>query len=334
MSNVINNSIKHDEEYLKFLQDVYTKGRTKTDRTGVGTISVFGREMRFDISNGIIPLLTTKKMHLPAIIHEIIWYLSGTGNIKYLQDNGVRIWNEWADSKGNLGPVYGAQWRNWTKYDIESWDNPSDEPLFYVNEVSIDQIADVIKALKENPDSRRIMVNAWNVGELDEMKLPPCHYTFQFYSEEMTLQERIDWFKAENPDYEFEDYMETFGANPTHETVDHSNVPRRYLSCKITQRSADSFLGVPFNIVQYSILTHMIAQVVGMAGKELVWSGGDCHIYTNHFDQVREQLTRKSYLSPVLVLNKAVDKIDDFTYNDISVKDYQFHPAIKATVAV
>lgn len=327
MSKVINHSIRHDHTYLAFAEDVLANGRTKTDRTGTGTTSVFGREMRFDIRNGVIPLLTTKKMHLPSIIHEIIWYLSGTGNIKYLQENGVRIWNEWADENGDLGPVYGYQWRNCPTYEIQEYENTSDEPLFYVEQGKVDQIAEVIEALKTNPDSRRIMVNAWNVGQLSEMNLPPCHYTFQFYSDEMTLIERQSWWKKETG-------LESLGIPPGHKQLDGFSVPRRFLSCKITQRSADVFLGVPFNIAQYSILTHMIAQVVGMAGRELIWSGGDCHIYSNHVSQVEQQLTRDPYTSPILVLNKSVDKIDDFTYSDISVKDYQSHPGIKAQVAV
>jgi thymidylate synthase len=335
MSKVINHSIRHDHTYLAFAKDVLANGRTKTDRTGTGTTSVFGREMRFDIRNGVIPVLTTKKMHLPSIIHEIIWYLSGTGNIKYLQENGVRIWNEWADENGDLGPVYGYQWRNCPTYALAEVDMYGDE---YRDEVytkgKVDQIAEVIETLKTNPDSRRIMVNAWNVGQLSEMNLPPCHYTFQFYSDEMTVQERIHWFMAHNPDYEYEDLTETFGIHPNHGRLDDQAVPRRFLSCKITQRSADVFLGVPFNIAQYSILTHMIAQVVGMAGRELIWSGGDCHIYSNHVNQVEQQLTRDPYTSPILVLNKSVDKIDDFTYSDISVKDYLSHPGIKAQVAV
>lgn len=333
MSEVTNKLIHHDYPYLHLMNDVYKKGKVKTDRTGTGTTSVFGRSMRFDIRHGIIPLLTTKKMHIPSIVHEIIWYLSGTGNIKYLQENGVRIWNEWADANGDLGPVYGHQWRNCVKYDIEEWDNPSDEPLFYVKETGIDQIAQVIETLKTNPDSRRILVNAWNVAELDEMKLPPCHYAFQFYSEEMTQDERIDWVRKEY-NCDEETMWDIFSGRDINEVFDQYSVPTRYLSCVLNQRSADVFLGVPFNIAQYSILTHMIAQVVGMAAKEFVWNGGDVHIYSNHMDQVAEQLKRAPLPSPVLVLNKKVDNIDDFKYSDISIKDYESHPAIKAKVAV
>lgn len=327
MSNVINTHVFHDFPYLDLLSNVRIYGRKKEDRTGTGTISVFGREMRFDIQNGIVPILTSKKMHLPAIVHEIIWYLSGTGNIKYLQDNGVRIWNEWADANGDLGPVYGQMWRNWPKHTVVGAEVGG---LQHTIVDHIDQIAEVIHTLKTNPDSRRIMVNAWNVGLLPEMKLPPCHYTFQFYSEVMTLDERIWWWRKESG-------LNGNGASETvatHEGMDFLAVPRQYLSCKITQRSADVFLGVPFNIAQYSILTHMIAQVTGMAAREMIWSGGDCHIYLNHMDQVKEQLSRQPMVSPILVLNKAVDNIDNFVYNDFSFKDYKSHPAIKASVAI
>jgi thymidylate synthase len=345
MSNVINSHTFHDFQYLDLLSDVYNNGRKKEDRTGTGTISVFGREMRFDIRNNIIPVLTTKKMYLPALFHEIIWYLSGTGNIKYLRDNGIRIWNEWADENGDLGPVYGYQWRNWpgqlkmqpTHSTTDQWETLTSADLTsefsfhegFLKQESIDQIAEVIKTLKTNPDSRRIMVNAWNVGELDEMKLPPCHFTFQFYTEEMTLDERIWWWSRESGLNGSS--VTTIG---THEGLDFLAVPRRYLSCKITQRSADMFLGVPFNIAQYSMLTAMIAQVTGMAARELIWSGGDCHIYLDHFEQVKEQLRRAPVASPILVLNKTVDNIDNFVYSDFSLKDYRSHGAIAAKVAV
>lgn len=318
----------HDDQYLDLLRHVKYTGKAKKDRTNTGTISTFGYQMRFDISHNIIPLLTTKKMHLPAIFHELVWYLSGTGNIKYLRENGVRIWNEWADEKGDLGPVYGYQWRNWPKYEIEEFDNPSDEPLFYVTFDKVDQIANLIADLKNNPDSRRLMVNAWNVADLPDMKLPPCHYTFQFYTEEMTVEERIQWWRTEvGAGYNTE-------TKATHEGLDILQVPRRWISCMLNQRSADVFLGVPFNISQYSVLTCLIGQIVGMAPKELIWTGGDCHIYDNLRDQVDLQLTRTPYKSPRLVINPAVDNIDKITYNDFSVVDYTFHPAIKGQVAV
>jgi thymidylate synthase len=237
--------------------------------------------MQFDLSDGTIPLLTTKKMHIPSIIHELLWYISGSGNIKYLQDNGVRIWNEWADENGDLGPVYGYQWRHAPKLHLG----------VVIGEV--DQLAEVINKLKTNPTDRRLIINSWNVGQLHDMKLPPCHYTFQFY-------------------------------------VDDDN----RLCCKMTQRSCDLFLGVPFNIVQYSILTRMVAQVVGLQPGTFIWDGGDVHIYTNHFDQVKEQLRRYPAPSPTLKLNPSITNIDDFKYEDFEICNYDPQSAIKATVAV
>jgi thymidylate synthase len=306
----------HDKQYLNLQHTVLTTGHQKSDRTGTGTLSIFGHDMRFDITDNIIPVLTTKKMHWPSIIHEIIWYLSGTGNIKYLQDNGVRIWNEWADENGDLGPVYGEQWRNWKKYNSDG------------TTTSIDQIAQVIDTLKSDPDSRRIMVNAWNVGDLDNMQLPPCHYTFQFYTRDMSIVERRQWIISNYPSLGQIEVL-TSAAK-----MDALGVPRKYLSCKLTQRSADVFLGIPFNIAQYSILTCVIAKIVGMAPHEFIWSGGDCHIYSNHIDQVREQLNRTPYPSPRLHVAESVDNIDNLQYNELTLENYQHHPIIKAKVAV
>lgn len=233
MSKVTNTNQLHDHPYLNLICDVLTNGRKKTDRTGTGTTSVFGRSMRFDIRNGIIPLLTTKKMHIPSIIHEIIWYLSGNTNIKYLMDNKVRIWAEWADENGNLGPIYGQMWRAWPKYEIVSSNSEQDPDgsIFHssatVIETKIDQIAKVIDALLNDHDSRRIIVNSWNVSELDKMNLPPCHYSFQFYTEEMTLEERVTWYERETG---------SEAPASTHEGLDICKVPRRYLSCDLTQR--------------------------------------------------------------------------------------------------
>lgn len=322
----------HDIQYLNFLKDVKDNGRWKGDRTGTGTTAKFGHMMRFELRNGIIPLLTTKKMFLPAIFHEIIWYLSGDSNIKYLQENGVRIWNEWADENGDLGPVYGVQWRNWKTYDILR-SEPEDftgDTIRHTNatviEGKIDQIKNALNDLKNNPDSRRIIVNAWNVADIQNMKLPPCHFTFQFYAEVMTWEERIEWWQEKTGKNVIPKVMM--------EQLDDMGVPRRYLSCLMSQRSADAFLGVPFNIAQYSILTHIIAKLVGMAPKEFIWSGGDCHIYDNLKAQVEEQLTRIPYPSPRLVIKDTVDNIDNLSYNDFEVIDYQFHPAIKGQVAV
>lgn len=260
------------KQYLDLLQDIMDNGVDKLDRTGVGTRSVFGRQMRFDLSKGF-PLVTTKKVHLKSIIHELLWFIKGSTNIKYLQDNGVRIWNEWADENGDLGPVYGSQWRNW-------------------NGEGIDQLAEVIDRLKHNPNDRRMIVSAWNVGKIAEMRLPPCHMMFQFY------------------------------------------VANNKLSCMLYQRSCDMFLGVPFNIASYALLTMMIAQVCGLESGEFVHTLGDTHIYHNHFEQVREQLSRQPLPLPIMKLNPAVKNIDDFTYDDFTLEGYESYGKLAAPVAV
>ncbi len=260
------------KQYLDLLQDVMNNGVDKMDRTGTGTRSVFGRQMRFDLSEGF-PLMTTKKMHLKSIIYELLWFLKGDTNVKYLQDHGVRIWNEWADENGNLGPVYGAQWRNW-------------------NGEGIDQIADVIERLKKTPNDRRMIVSAWNVGKIAEMHLPPCHMMFQFY------------------------------------------VANNKLSCMLYQRSCDMFLGVPFNIASYALLTMMIAQVCGYEPGEFVHTLGDTHIYHNHFDQVNEQLSHTPMVLPKMKINPNIKDINDFGYDDFELVDYQSYGTIKAKVAV
>ena len=260
------------QQYLDLLRDIMENGTDKMDRTGVGTRSVFGRQMRFDLSKGF-PLVTTKKVHLKSIIHELLWFLKGDTNVKYLQDNGVRIWNEWADENGELGPVYGSQWRNW-------------------NGEGIDQIAQVIETLKKNPNDRRMIVSAWNVGKIPEMHLPPCHMMFQFY------------------------------------------VANNKLSCMLYQRSCDMFLGVPFNIASYALLTMMVAQVCGYEVGEVVHTLGDTHIYHNHFEQVREQLSHTPYPLPTMKINPNVKNIDDFKYDDFKLVGYQSYDTIKAKVAV
>ena len=264
------------KNYLDFLQHIMTTGTTKSDRTGTGTISIFGCDMRFDLNKGF-PLVTTKKLHLRSIIHELLWFLKGDTNIGYLNDNKVTIWDEWADENGDLGPIYGKQWRRWETKDGRQ----------------IDQISQVIESLKTNPDSRRHIVSAWNVGELDQVKVspPPCHLLFQFY------------------------------------------VANNRLSCKLTQRSADAFLGVPFNIASYSLLTHMVAQQCGLEVGEFVWSGGDCHIYQNHIEQVKTQLQREPLPLPQLKLNKKAS-IFDYQFEDFEIINYQSHPGIKAPIAV
>jgi thymidylate synthase len=261
--------------YLDLLQHVLDHGTEKTDRTGTGTKSVFGHQMRFDLSEGF-PLVTTKKVHLKSIIHELLWFLKGDANIAYLKENGVSIWDEWADAQGNLGPVYGVQWRSWPTADGRH----------------IDQISQLIEQIKKNPDSRRLIVSAWNVGEIENMALPPCHAFFQFY------------------------------------------VADGKLSCQLYQRSADLFLGVPFNIASYSLLVLMVAQVCGLKPGDFVWTGGDCHIYSNHMEQVQLQLSRQPLPLPTMKLNQAVTDIFGFKYEDFTLEGYESHPAIKAPVAV
>ena len=260
------------KQYLDMLRYVLENGVDKMDRTGVGTRSVFGQQMRFDLSRGF-PLMTTKKMHLKSIIHELLWFIKGDTNVKYLQDNGVRIWNEWADENGDLGPIYGSQWRNW-------------------NGEGIDQLAQGVDKLKNNPNDRRMIVSAWNVSKISEMRLPPCHMMFQFY------------------------------------------VANGKLSCMLYQRSCDMFLGVPFNIASYALLTMMLAQVCNLEPGEFVHTLGDTHIYHNHFEQVKEQLRREPLPLPTMRLNPQVKDINDFKYEDFTLENYECYGAIKAQVAV
>ena len=283
--------MKNEQAYLDLLQHVLTHGTEKGDRTGTGTLSHFGAQLRFDLADGF-PLLTTKKVHFKSIVYELFWFLSGSTHVDYLQENNVRIWNEWATAEqtarfnrpaGDLGPIYGHQWRNYgaTKREDGSYENDG-----------VDQISQVIEQIKTNPNSRRLIVSGWNPAEAEQVALPPCHTLFQF-------------FVADNK-----------------------------LSCQLYQRSADLFLGVPFNIASYALLTHMVAQVCGLEVGEFVWTGGDCHIYQNHREQVELQLTRELYSLPTLTLNPDVTDIFAFNYDDISVDGYESHPAIKAKVAV
>lgn len=262
-------------QYLDLLRHVLDHGVKKEDRTGVGTLSVFGYQMRFELAAGF-PLVTTKKIHLKSVIHELLWFLRGDTNIKYLNDNGVTIWDEWADANGELGPVYGYQWRSWPA----------------ASGATIDQISNLIAQLKRNPDSRRLIVSAWNVADIDQMKLPPCHCLFQFY------------------------------------------VANGRLSCQLYQRSCDLFLGVPFNIASYALLTMMIAQVCDLQAGEFIHTLGDAHIYLNHLEQVHLQLSREPYPLPQMVINPAVRSLFDFTYSDFKLENYQSHPTIKAPIAV
>jgi len=263
------------QQYLDLMRRVRDQGVRKDDRTGTGTLSVFGHQMRFDLARGF-PLVTTKKLHLRSIIYELLWFLKGDTNIAYLNDNGVTIWDEWADENGDLGPVYGRQWRSWPARDGGT----------------IDQIADVVERIRSTPDSRRLIVTAWNPADVDKMALPPCHCLFQFY------------------------------------------VAEGRLSCQLYQRSADIFLGVPFNIASYALLTHMMAQVTGLKPGEFIHTLGDAHLYSNHLEQVDEQLEREPLALPRLVIKRDVEKIDDFRFEDFEIAGYQAHPHIAAPVAV
>lgn len=275
MDTKITSTTARSNQYEELMRFVFEHGVDKSDRTGTGTRSHFGYQMRFDLQQGF-PLVTTKKIHLRSVIYELLWFLRGDSNIRWLQENGVSIWDEWADSEGELGPVYGVQWRSWPTPDGGS----------------IDQISQLVEQIKNNPDSRRHIVAAWNVANIDEMKLPPCHCLFQFY------------------------------------------VADGKLSCQLYQRSADIFLGVPFNIASYALLTHMIAQQCDLEVGEFIWTGGDAHIYSNHFEQVKEQLSREPYPYPKLSILRKPESIFDYRFEDFEFENYQHHPLIKAPVAV
>jgi thymidylate synthase len=262
-------------QYLDLMRRVRDHGVKKDDRTGTGTLSVFGHQMRFDLGEGF-PLVTTKKLHIRSIVHELLWFLSGDSNVRYLQENGVSIWDDWADENGDLGPVYGVQWRSWPAPDGRK----------------IDQVAGVLRQLRENPDSRRIILSAWNVADIDDMALPPCHCLFQFY------------------------------------------VADGRLSCQLYQRSCDIFLGVPFNIASYALLTHILAQQAQLGVGDFVWTGGDCHLYLNHLEQADEQLTREPLPLPGLAIRRRPADISDYVYEDFEILGYESHPHIKAAVAV
>ncbi len=263
------------QQYLSMMRHVRETGARKEDRTGTGTLSVFGHQMRFDLSQGF-PMVTTKKLHPKSIIHELLWFLRGDSNVQYLQENGISIWNEWADENGELGPIYGVQWR--------SWPTPNGD--------SIDQIQEVVDLLRNNPDSRRILVSAWNAAEISNMALPPCHTMFQFY------------------------------------------VADGKLSCQLYQRSADTFIGVPFNIASYALLTHMLAQQADLKVGDFVWTGGDCHLYLNHLEQAEEQLSREPLALPRLAIKRRPESIFDYQFKDFEILNYEFHPHIKAAIAV
>lgn len=343
------------KQYLALMQDILDNGVVKKDRTGVGTLSVFGRQLRFDLKEGF-PLVTTKKVHLKSIIHELLWFLNGDTNVKYLQENGVKIWNEWSDEEGNLGPVYGKQWREWRDckvvecHDVRRTQQlmqrgykyignmKEDGTTYLVYEKAHDQISKVIRQLREDPDSRRIIVSAWNVSDLDDMALNPCHNYFQFYTTEMTLLERLDWYEANEPEKfanaPLINHEDIDDEERLHETLDREGIPRRKLSCFYMMRSNDVALGKPFNIASYALLTHVVAQQVNMVPDELVYSGVDVHLYLNHLDQIKLQLTREPYPLPKLVIKRKPESIFDYKYEDFEVVGYQSHPHIAMPVAV
>lgn len=308
--------MKHDVEYLNLLRHILRQGRVKSDRTGTGTASVFGYQMRFPLSTHF-PLLTTKKVHTRSIIYELLWFLNGDTNIKYLKDNGVSIWDEWADENGDLGPIYGSQWRTW----------PTNEGSH------IDQIANVMQSLQNNPFSRRHIVSAWNPSQVDSMAIPPCHTMFQFYVDELSLYERVELYKTmqsrgEAPECDLSDSEQS-----VQDKLTAMSVPTLRLSCQLYQRSADTFLGIPFNIASYSLLTHMVAQQLGYAVGDFVHTLGDAHIYSNHMEQALTQLARTPKESPVLRLRKA-PSLFEYTFEDFEFLGYDPDPAIKAPVAV
>lgn len=322
-------STYHDEKYIELVNYILAHGTLKPNRTGVDALGVFSYQMRFDLRDRTIPLLTTKKVHTKSIIHELLWMLSGSSNIKYLNDNGVTIWDEWADKDGELGPVYGVQWRAWQKYNwvLGGGSGSVWEPDHY--EVGlVDQIAQVVDKLMSNPLDRRLIVSAWNVAELDQMRLPPCHYTFQFYARPLTTHERL--FPITQTYYIPGDVT----SEEVEQLLDKDNVPSYELSLMLNQRSCDVGLGVPFNIVQYSLLLRMFCEVVNMYPGEFIWNGGDVHIYTNHIDALTEQTKRFLYPSPQFYFARNVQSIDDFKYEDFIFEDYTSHPAIKMEVAV
>lgn len=377
------------KQYLDMARHVLETGVEKKDRTGTGTLSVFGYQMRFDLGEGF-PLVTTKKCHMRSIIHELLWFLKGDTNIQYLTDNGVTIWDEWAlkedeiveypmsnsdrvgyavtnglwsdggsrliaklnklgeeegnlyldtlgvprsekyvnRKKGDLGPVYGKQWRN--------WDATSRRGMIAGQAESIDQIAVVMDQLRKDPDSRRIIVSAWNVAELSQMALAPCHAFFQFYTRELSFEEREKWVIMNDEDEKLENYLnERMVDKELNEMwMNDRNVPTRTLSCQLYQRSADVFLGVPFNIASYALLIHMVAQQVNMVPEEFVWTGGDVHLYSNHLEQIKEQLTREPRPLPKLVIKHKPASIFEYNFIDFELQDYDSHPAIKAPVAI
>lgn len=343
------------KQYQDLMTEVFAKGTPKKDRTGTGTLSIFGHQMRFNLQEGF-PLVTTKRCHLRSIIHELLWFLKGDTNIQYLKDNGVTIWDEWADKNGDLGPVYGKQWRAWREHtdmpvfnrkaceelEADGWEERGTcgSDILYVRD--IDQIAKVMDQLKNDPDNRRIIVSAWNVADLDDMALAPCHAFFQFYTREMDFEERESWFFDNHDQTKFNYFISELNSrNLDREAYEGEryqyiveNSPERVLSCQLYQRSADVFLGVPFNIASYALLIHMFAQQVNMAVGDFVWTGGDVHLYSNHLEQARTQLGRTPRELPKLIIKRKPDSIFDYKFEDFEIEGYDPHPAIKAPVAI
>lgn len=361
----------HDEPYLELMNHVLINGKEKTDRTNTGTVSIFAKDITFDINNMSIPMLTTKKMFPRIAIRELLWYISGSSSIKYLVDNNVNIWNEWpfveylkktnqqipevnsdewvtqladfvdkikyddnfANQYSSLGPVYGKMWRAWPHAEKAFINYAFDPPQAEIQYEYIDQLSNVIDTIKNNPHDRRIIVNSWNVGLINQMALPPCHYTFQFYCEPMSYAERVEYALEYSSSPELFNVTSNDLEDIQTDLTAH-NIPENFLHCKLNMRSTDVFLGLPFNIMQYSILTHMVAQVTNTVGKSFTFSGGDIHIYKNHIRQCCEQLKRHPFASPTVRLNPDVKSIFDFDFNDITIEGYSSHNVIKAPVAV
>lgn len=341
------------KQYQDLMAEVFAKGTPKKDRTGTGTLSIFGHQMRFNLQEGF-PLVTTKRCHLRSIIHELLWFLKGDTNIQYLKDNGVTIWDEWASENGDLGPVYGKQWRAWSHHKVIQADDKeglatatekggewvsggddlmNSETTPYIYRFETDQITKVMDQLKNDPDNRRIIVSAWNVADLDDMALAPCHAFFQFYTRELSLEERSQLNGGGN-DGDYYRFLNAKHQEQEHGEFDDLGVPRRVLSCQLYQRSADVFLGVPFNIASYALLIHMFAQQANMAVGDFVWTGGDTHLYSNHLEQARTQLGRTPRPLPKLVIKRKPDSIFDYKFEDFELEGYDPHPAIKAPVAI
>jgi len=326
-------------QYLELLHKVLYEGVAKQDRTGTGTRSIFGTQTRFNLQDGF-PIVTTKKIHFKSVVHELLWFLKGSTNITYLKENGVHIWDEWADENGELGAVYGKQWRNWEYGEVIFKSGMGADGEWYPDEwgrKSIDQIEKVINSIKTDPYSRRHIVSAWNVADLDTMALPPCHLLMHFNCEPIPYQLRIKLYADAVGLTKNEGEVNSNMFNDSFlwsQVMNEANFPKFYLDCLLYQRSQDHFLGAPFNIASYSLLTHMIAQVTNTIAGEFIHTSGDVHLYSNHYEQALLQLTREPYPLPTLKLNPEIKNIDDFKFEDIELIGYKYHPHIKAPIAV